>query len=370
MFRIDAASRLAAAAVSAFVVALSPCAPARADALDDYVRAEMESRRLPGLSFAAIKAGGIVDQRSYGSANLETSTPVSKETVFAIGSISKSMTAIAVMKLVESGSVALDDEIDAHVDGLPKRWRRLTIRQLMSNTSGVPGDLDNPCRHEGPLRSPGVRAYSRSDFFAEVSCLPLIDPPGTAFHYSDFNFQMLGLLIEGKTGKTYSAALEEAIFAPLGMTASGMLDYTSLIDLRADGYEWRGGGYVNSAPMDPVIEFSSGGVLSTTSDMAKFIAALGGPLLKTESWNALWTKPATVKEPTPYALGFGVTPFKGLRRVGHNGSGVGFASSLSYFPDQDAGVIVLTNGYQEPFERNIQDLTNEIALRTGVIAID
>jgi CubicO group peptidase (beta-lactamase class C family) len=122
--------------------------------------------------------------------------------------------------------------------------------------------------------------------------------------------------------------------------------------------------------MDADLEFSSGGVLATSADMAKFLAAIGGALLKRESWNALWTKPASVKEQTPYALGFGVTPFRGLRRAGHSGAAVGFASSLSYFPDQDAGVVVLTNGYQEPFDRNIQDLANEIALRAGIIAVD
>mgnify|MGYP000430353059 CR=1 FL=1 len=371
MFRAGRGGRrLAAAAAAGFVVGSALCAPARADTLDDYVHAEMESRRLPSLSFVAIKAGEIVDQRSYGLANLETKSPASAETVFAIGSITKSMTAIAVMKLAESGAIALDDAIGSHVEGLPKRWRPLTIRQLMSNTSGVPGDLDNPCGHEGPPVSPGSRPYSREDFFAEVSCLPLLDPPGAAFHYSDFNFQMLGLLIERRTGKAYADALNEIIFAPLGMNASGALDYKSLIDMRADGYEWREDGYVNSAPMDADLEFSSGGVLSTAGDMAKFLAALGGPLLTPGSWETLWTKPASVKRPTPYAMGFGVTPYKGVRRAGHNGAAVGFASSFSYFPEQGAGVVVLTNSYQEPLGRNVQDLANEIALRSGVIAVD
>ena len=197
--------------------------------------------------------------------------------------------------------------------------------------------------------------------------MALLDPPGDAFHYSDFNFQMLGLLIERKTGKDYGAALDAFIFQPLGMRASGTLDYTSLIDLRADGYEWREERYVNSAPMDPALEFSSGGALSTASDMATFVAALGGPILKPESWDTLWTKPSSVKGQTPYALGFGVTPFRGLRRAGHNGAAVGFATSLSYFQDQDAGVVVLANSYQEPLGRNVQDLANEIALKAGVI---
>lgn len=359
-----------AIAAAVCVRIFSPFAAARADTLDDYVSAEMEQRRLPGLSFIVMKGAAVIDQRSYGFANIETRSPVSSDTVFAIGSITKSMTAIVVMKLVEDGAIALDDAIGAHIAGLPKRWRKLTVRQLLSNTSGISGSLDNPCGHEGPPNSPGAPAYSRSDLFAEVSCLPLLDPPGTAFHYSDFNFQMLGLLIEEKTGKPYASALDELIFAPLGMSATRMLAYASVIPARADGYEWRDGGYFNSAPMDADLEFSSGGVLSTSDDMAKFVAALGGSLLTPESWAALWTRPASVVGGSPYGLGFGVTPFKEVRRIGHNGAAVGFSSSFSYFPDQDAGVVVLTNGYQAHFERNVQDLAHEIALRAGAIVID
>ena len=288
---------------------------------------------------------------------------ISNETVWAIGSITKTMTAMLVMMLVDEGRVALDDPIGAHVADLPKKWRKFTVAQLLSHTSGVPGDLDNPCGHAVPSNA----SYTLRDMFREVTCLPLRDAPGAAFHYADQNYQMLGLLIEATSGASYEEALRRRIFDPLGMASAGLLDNETVIEGRADGYARRGEGYVNAPPMDPAIEFSSGGVVATIGDLATFVAAVGARrLLSDESWDAMWSRPPGVED-TPYGFGFGLTPYAGFRRVGHNGAAVGYASAFSWFPDLGAGVVVLSNGYQEPFGRNVQDLAHDIARRAGVV---
>lgn len=339
-----------------------------ADELDDYVRSEIEARKIPGLSFAVVKDGRVVDQRSYGLANIETGKAAGPDTVYAVGSITKSMTAIVVMKLVESGAVSLDDQIGAHIEGLPKRWRKLTIRQLLSNTSGIPDDLDNPCRYQGPPTAPGFPAYSVRDALAEVACLPLASPPGEKFLYANHNYLLLGLLVEARTGDTFAAVLREMIFDPLGMTRTTTLDYRAVVIDRADGYEWVDGEYRNSEPMDAAVEFSAGNVLAPIGEMAVFVLAMGDrKLLADESWRMLWTAPEELSSPSPYGLGFGLTPFEGRMRIGHNGSAVGFSSSFSYFPDERAGVVVLANGYQEPLGRNVQDLAHAIASKSGVL---
>lgn len=114
--------------------------------------------------------------------------------------------------------------------------------------------------------------------------------------------------------------------------------------------------------MDPLYEAAPGGLLSTVTDMARFILALGDPrLLPPERWREMGT-PFPVREGrTPYGLGFGLAPLEGRARIGHNGSAVGCASAFSWFPAEGVVVVVLSNGYQEPFVRNVQDLAHRIA---------
>ena len=143
-----------------------------------------------------------------------------------------------------------------------------------------------------------------------------------------------------------------------------MADYDGIIPNRADGYFTESRSFRNVSEMEPAIETGAGGVISTISDMALFINSLGDPrILKPESWKRLWTPPPVRSGETPYALGFGVTPYEGKKRIGHNGAAPGFASSFSWFPDQRVGVIVLSNGYEEPHGRNLMGLANAIAAR-------
>lgn len=354
-------------AVTAALLCTAPL-PASADALDDFVRAEMETRRIPGLSFAVVKGDRMVGQRAYGSADLEWKTSMSIDAVYAIGSITKSMAAIIVMMLVEEGAVTLDDTIGAHVDKLPRRWRKLTLRQLLSHTSGIEDSFENPCRHRVASGLPGDAPYSTRDALLEVSCQPLLGTPGEQFNYANQNYLLLGLLIEAKANTSFGEALKARLFDPLGMSSSRLVDHRQLIPGRAAGYAWDGEDYRNAEEMDGAVEHAAGAVLSTTGDIARFIAALGDTsLLSAQSWQDLWTTPASLKGRSPYALGFGVSPFGAVRRVGHNGAAVGFSSALSYFPEVDAGVIVLTNGYQQHLGRNVMDLANEIAARSGVL---
>lgn len=344
--------------LAAAMVLASLFSAACADEIDDYVLQEMEARRLPAVSFAIVRDSVVTEQRSYGLANLETGAPADNDTIYAIGSVTKSMTAVVVMMLVEDGLFSLDDAIGDHVAGLPRKWRRLKIRELLAHTTGLSGDFDNPCGHPSPAFGP----FTARDRLKEIACLPLEGEPGAQFVYADPNYLLLGMAIESVSGKAYEKVVAERLFAPLGMTQSRFLDYRAVIAGRADGYEWGDDAYVNAESMDPVHEAPSGGILSTTGDVAKFVLALGDEsLLSAEAWRILWTPPPIE---TPYALGFGVTPYEGRQRIGHNGAAVGF----SWFPDESGGVVVLTNGYQAPFGRNIADFSFEIARLSGVFS--
>ncbi len=329
-----------------------------ADPIDDLVRSEMAARHIPGLTFAIVRDGAIVDTRSYGSANLELNAPARSDTVYAIGSITKSMTAIATLKLVEAGRVNLSDSILVHVPAAPDTWKSVTVVHLLANTSGIPDIVDSPC---------GIQAsadYTTMDAVLEAACLPLMFQPGERFSYSNTNFLLLSLLIERVTGQPLGQVFADTIFTPLGMSSTRMVDYRTIIPNRAKGYFWTGQAHVNVADMDPAVEAGAGGVISTAGDMAKFILALGDTqLLTAKTWALGWTAPPVRTGNTPYAFGFGVTPYEGHKRVGHNGAAPGFASSYAWFPEDRVGIILLSNGYEEPHGRSVMGLTNAIAAR-------
>lgn len=341
-------------------VVLGACAnvsqPRALDAADLLITSQMEERHIPGLSFAVLKNGVIVDQRSYGMANLETGTPATNDTVYAIGSITKSMTAITVLRLQEKGLVALDEPVSTYVADLPDAWRGISLRQLLSNVSGIPDFIDNPCAHEQ------AAAYKSSDALKEAACLPLNFEPGERFEYSNTNFVLLSVVIEQVTERRLGEVLSSEIFEPLDMSHTGMLDYVSIIPQRADGYFWTENGHLNSEPMELEVEAGAGAVLSTTGDLIKYISAIERrDLLSAESWDSAFTTYPVREGVTPYALGFGVTPYSKRRRVGHSGSAVGFATAFSYFPDDRLGIVVLSNGYEQPHGRSVSGLANEIA---------
>lgn len=346
--------KLAVVVLLTFVLAASRAAGA--DAMDDYIRAEMESRRIPGLTVAVVKDGALLKTRAYGLANLELAVPASPGTVYGIGSITKPFTALAILMLAGEGKVDLDAPIGESVKETPAKWRNATVRQLLSHTSGIPDFVDNPCRYEGPAES------THKDVLLEAACEPLEFSPGERFAYSNTNYLLLGMLVERVTGAPLDAFFASHIYTKLGMTQTRMVDNEVVVPGRADGYLWSVDRYVNVEEMDPVVEFASGGLLSTAGDMAKFMLALGDPVLLTEArWQEMWTRPEVREGETPYGLGFGLSPYEGRRRVGHNGAAPGFASALSWFPEERVGVVVLSNGYQEPLGRNIQDLANRIA---------
>ena len=353
-----------AATILALATACTQMPPTRAVTPNEqFVANEMAVRNIPGLAFAVLKDGAVIESHTYGLANVELNAPVTSKTVFAIGSITKSMTAIVVMKLVEDGRITLDDLVANYVADLPDAWAGVTVQHALSNTSGIPDFIDNPCKPPPP-----EYPYT-NDAIAEAACLPLHFPPGERFAYSNTNYIVLSLLIEKVVGYWIEDAFRETIFTPLGMNDTQMADYDGVIPNRADGYIHapapRGKASFRNVPeMVPEIEAGAGGVISTLDDMTLFVRALGDPrILKPESWHTLWTPPPVRSGETPYALGFGVTPYEGKKRIGHNGAAPGFASSYTWFPERGIAVVVLANSYEERHGRNLMGLANAIAAR-------
>jgi len=155
--------------------------PARADAIDDYIKVEMERRHIPGLALAVARNGKIVKVRGYGIANLEHDVPVTPDTVFELASVTKQFTATAIMLLVEEGKVQLDDPVAWHLPRAPETWKAITVRHLLTHTSGLPGDDGFKA-----LRAAGQRVnYTTAQLFDAAVKDELKFAAGERFLYSD-----------------------------------------------------------------------------------------------------------------------------------------------------------------------------------------
>lgn len=308
-----------------------------ADQVDEIVRAQLAERHIPGAAVAVIKNGKVIKMKGYGLASVEFNVPATPETVFEIGSVSKQITAAAVMLLVEDGKINLDEKISTYLPNTPEAWKDVTVRHLLTHTSGVKSYTSL-----GGFEL--SKRYKVGDFIKELSPQPLEFEPGSTYKYSNSGYSLLGYIIESASGKSYWEFLRERIFGPLKMTNTADRDPQFIIKNRATGYEWENGKLVGR-DYNLTDLFSAGAIVSTVADLAKWDVALRDEtLLKTSSKNESW-KPfiLTNGKENSYGFGWNVGEFRGQRLVSHGGQTAGFAANLSRYRDADLDVIVLTN---------------------------
>lgn len=180
-------------------------------AVDAYVRGQMDRLQVPGLSLAVVKDGQVVYSRGYGLANVELKVPVGPDTVFQIQSITKTFTAAAVMMLVEEGKVGLDDPVGKYLDGTPDSWMPVTIRQLLSHTSGIKDFINEPT---ASLRLD----VSEQEVLEATAPRPLNFKPGDKYLYSNTGYHLLAMVIRKVTGKSYGTFSPSASSSRWGWT--------------------------------------------------------------------------------------------------------------------------------------------------------
>lgn len=312
---------------------------AQSEKIDQYIRAEMEIRRIPGLALVVIKNGEIVKLNGYGVANLEHDVSVTPDTVFELASVTKQFTATAIMLLMEEGKVRLDDSISHYLSGSPSRWKSITVRHLLTHTAGLPG-LENGFK---ALQEGGVRTdYSTAMLFEAATKDSLDFSPGERWQYSDIGYFLLGMIIEKASGRRYQDFLAERFFKPLGMESTSVLDQWAIVKNRAAGYSIRNGKLINIRRVAQVELPSHYGVFSTVRDLAKWeIALASGKVVKKSSLAAMWTRVKLNNGRSyPYGFGWEVRSKFGHRIIDHAGiTGTEYAR----YPDDNLTVIVLTN---------------------------
>ncbi len=319
---------------------LLSCANAFADPVDDWVHGEMSRRHIPGMVVGVYQDGEPVKVQAYGTADIENQIPMSCDSVLEIGSITKQFTAAAILMLREEGKLGLDDPIGKYLTGAPASWSGITVRHLLTHTSGLP----DPGEY-------GAESSDSQETIRSLAALPISSPPGECWSYCNAGYQLLGHIIEKVSGETYHAFLRKRIFQPLGMTSTRCANSTALIPHRARGYSWDGQGWLNSDSISPSKGFAAASLLSTVADLEKWNRSLEQKTLLNSESVCLMEKcqrltsgqEAWTECSASYGLGVFVRSCSGKLAVMHSGGTDSFSSQNTWFPSDRLSVIVLAN---------------------------
>ena len=278
--------------------------PATVTNIEKAVTAFMAKINAPGLSMAIGVEGQLRFEDGYGLADLEDFVPAKASTVYRLASLSKPITAVATMQLVERHRLTLDDTVGQWLPDVPAALRPITVRQLLSHQSGIrhyTAEEDNATKHY-PQHYASLR--EALTIFKDD---PLAHAPGAKMTYSTYAYTLLGVIIEEASGQKYEDFVTENIFKPIGMLKSRPDDPHAIVLNRSAGYAKTDAGALRNASfMDPSYKIPGGGWLSTAGDMVRFGLALqAGTLLKPESFRQMTTMQAVGdKKDTFYGLGW------------------------------------------------------------------
>jgi CubicO group peptidase (beta-lactamase class C family) len=266
--------------------------------------------------------------------------PVRPDTVFQIQSITKTFTSSGVMRLVEEGKIDLDDKITKYLDNLPESWKDVTVRHLLSHTSGIKDFINEPTVDMRKDIQP-------EDVIETLRKLPVNFQPGEKYAYSNTGYHLLAMIIHKITGQYWGEFLKERILVPLEMNDTRVISLSGIITNRASGYLWENGELRNGRFIAPtILAYAGGGLRSTVLDLAKWDAALyTEKILKRSTLDQMWA-PMKLNDgsDSSYGLGWGVTNIQGHRLISHTGSHMtGFKTALARFVDDKLTVIVFTN---------------------------
>jgi CubicO group peptidase (beta-lactamase class C family) len=325
--------RLFAGVLALFVFA----AAARADAIDTIVTEEKDKTDAPGVIVGIVGKDGAPVTRRYGLANHELNVPVSDQTIFQSGSLGKQFTAVAVMLMVEDGKLELDKPITTYLRNAPRTWRKITVRHLLTHTSGLP---------DYPNAFDVQRNYSEEELEAFARTLRLQFKPGDAWSYSNPGYMLLGILVHEVSGDFYGDVLKDRVFKKLGMTTARVISEVDIVPNRAAGYRSVRAELKNQEWVAPELNTTADGALYlTVLDLIAWDKGLReGAILKPGSWREVFT-PVELNNGSRYPYGFGwfLDDDDGKQVQWHTGSWQGFKAAIFRYTRREVTVIVLAN---------------------------
>lgn len=320
----------------------------------DHLFADFSLPGVPGVSVAVIRDGKHVLTASYGLANLERGTACAANTNYRLASVTKQFTAMCIMILAERGKLSLDDTLPKFFPGFPDYGKQITVRHLLTHTSGLLGYED--------LIPPGTTAQLKDKDVLRLlwGQNKTMFPPGSSFHYSNTGYSFLALIVEAASGDRFAEFLHKNIFHPLGM--SNTLAYEagiSTVSHRAFGYT----ADVSADQQRRIFNFTDqsltsavlgdGGIYSSTHDMFKWDQALyTEKLISQKMLQEAFTAHSRISDAKGSGYGYGwyVGNRHGVPSVWHYGSTVGFSTRIERYPQKKLTLIMLANRHEAPLE--------------------
>jgi CubicO group peptidase (beta-lactamase class C family) len=350
--------RIAAVAL-AFLVTVSALAQDVATKADEYLSAWSNQGRFSGTVLIA-KDGKVLLRKSYGMADMELGVPNTPETIYRIGSITKSFTALAILQLEAQKKLTVQDPVVKYVPGVPKAWQQITIQQLLTHVSGIPdftrttayGKADDLMRIEHAVQ--------------ELGAEPLVSAPGEKFAYSNSGYILLGRVIEKASGVSYEQYINENIIKPVGLENTAYDHVQPILKNRANGYVFDGDHLVNADMGDMSGTHSAGALHSTVDDLYKFDQALAGSKIFPSAMldeafqpRVKWAAPPPFNLDASYGYGWMSGSDFGHKYLMHGGWVNGFITEFTRYP-ADRLVIILASNIEGP---------QVIAIQQGLSAV-
>lgn len=331
---------MSARGAEASPVPKAPAPVAAADTIDALVKASYLVGS-PGAAVIAVRDGKVVYRKAVGMADLELGVPLSPDSVFRLGSVTKQFTAVAILMLAEEGKLALSDPITKFLPDYPTQGHVITVEHLLTHTSGIQSYT-------------GMPGWMTTKIQADLSLTELIDgfkkepmefAPGTRWNYDNSGYVLLGAIIEKAAGTSYSTFLKRRIFAPLGMSSTNYGGDGEIIPRRVHGYSRGPGGDANARYLSMTQPHAAGALVSTVDDLAAWDAALyTEKLVKQALLERAWTPYVLADgKATTYGYGWSVGSLRGRKTVEHGGGIFGFSTYVLRIPKERVFVAVLCN---------------------------
>jgi D-alanyl-D-alanine carboxypeptidase len=313
------------------VVAPAAIVTAATEAADAALKAGV-----PAVQIAVSERGRIIYSAAFGVTDKESGAPATQRSVLQTGSLTKQFTAAAILRLAERGALTLDDRIEKFVPEFNNRGATITLRHLLTHTSGV-----------ASLPASEYVPQTRAQFMALID-QPLAFAPGSSWSYSNAGYKLLGYAIESITGMPYAQFIQTEFTLPLGLADTGVCGTSNLPV--PEGYGFVQGNWTRVPPSVMSVPFSAGALCSTASDLVRWSNLMvTGAVVKPESYAAMTAPtPLTNNTVAPYGLGFFLQKQLGRPQVWHTGAINGFLSSLVHFPEEDVAIAVIINANPTP----------------------
>ncbi len=330
--------------------------------VEKLAREELNQANIPGAALAIVRGDRLIWAKGIGISNIETKAPVTADMLLRIGSVTKMFTAAAAVSLALDGKLELKRPVAEYVPDLDAALGKTTLHQVLSHTAGLhnDGSASRSCDEEALGRL--VRGWRKEQFFTA---------PGEIYSYSNPGYWLAGYTAEILDKKAYADVLTERLFVPLGMRSTTFRAGVAVTYPLALGHRPSGAALGVVRPLtDTPASWPSGGMFSSVNDLSRWVTALlnhgqleGKQVLKPEIVTMLTTAHAHVATASAYGYGMAIREYRGVRVWEHGGSSPGYGALIRMFPDQRAGIILLTNRTSGALPKTVEAITELLLSR-------